>query len=75
MESTCRNCDFWEPNAAVVANKDNYGECNKLSHTETAKNPEFILPVLNNEKVFDDQGNEIEFITGANFGCNQFASA
>jgi hypothetical protein len=75
MENTCRNCEFWEPSAPVVAKKENYGECNKLSHVESKQDPDYILPVLNNGKVLNDSPEEVEFITGASFGCNQFVSA
>jgi len=75
MENTCRNCDHWEPEAQVVANNSNYGECNKLSHLESKMDPDYIIPVLNGGKAIDKNAKEVEFITGANFGCNQFATA
>lgn len=75
MESICKNCNHWEPEATVVMNKDNYGECNKLSHLESKMDPDYIIPVLNNGKVMDKDSKSVEYITGANFGCNQFAEA
>ncbi|MEX2569246.1 MAG: hypothetical protein WD431_25100 [Cyclobacteriaceae bacterium] len=75
MKNVCSNCNYWEPEAPVVANKENYGECNKLSHLESKMDPDYIIPVLNNGKPVDQDTKSIEFITGAGFGCNQFASA
>ena len=75
MDYTCQNCNYWEPEAPVVAEKENYGECNKLSHVESKMDPDYIIPVLNEGKAIEKNAKSIEFITGANFGCNQFASA
>ncbi|MFW5760010.1 MAG: hypothetical protein ACOCXH_03400 [Cyclobacteriaceae bacterium] len=75
MESICQNCNYWEPEAPVVAQREDYGECNKLSHIESKMDPDFIIPVLNDGKAIDQNAKSIEFITGATFGCNQFASA
>ncbi len=75
MESTCNNCNYWEPQAAVAKNRDNYGECNKLSHLESKDDPDYIIPVLNEGKVVERNAKAIEYITGASFGCNQFARA
>ena len=74
MEATCNHCTFWAPQAPVVQAKENFGECNKLSPSKSTS-PEFILPVLNDGKVVSDQETGMEYITGASFGCNQFASA
>ena len=38
-------------------------------------NPDYIIPVLNGGKPLDKGAKPIEFITGAEFGCNQFAQA
>ncbi|MFC0658048.1 hypothetical protein [Mongoliitalea lutea] len=75
MENTCSNCNHWAPNAPVVAKRENYGECNKLSHLESEMDPDFIIPVLNDGKPLASNTKAIEFITGASFGCNQFAKA
>lgn len=75
MENVCSNCNHWAPKAPLVTNRDNYGECNKLSHLESKMDPDYLIPVLNHKQVLDDQAKEIEYLTGANFGCNQFASA
>ncbi|MTI21693.1 hypothetical protein E1176_11735 [Fulvivirga sp. RKSG066] len=75
MQHTCKNCDHWAPEAAVVANKENYGECNKLSHIESKMDPDYIIPVLNEGKPINKDAKAIEFITGATFGCNQWAHA
>ena len=75
METNCRNCNYWHPEAAVVAKKKDYGECNKLSHLESKMDPDYIIPILNQGRAIDKNAKTIEFITGANFGCNQFASA
>lgn len=75
MKAVCANCNHWAPEAPVVANKENYGECNKLSHLESKMDPDYIIPVLNDGRPMDPNVKAIEFITGANFGCNQFASA
>lgn len=75
MKKVCSNCNYWEPKAPVVANKEDYGECNKLSHLESKMDPDYIIPVLNDGRPLDPNTKSIEFITGANFGCNQFASA
>lgn len=75
MENLCRNCNHWEPEAPVVVNKDNYGECTKLSHLESKMDPDYIIPVLNDGRPLKKDTKSIEYITGAAFGCNQFASA
>ncbi|MCH7401008.1 hypothetical protein ACFOUP_02120 [Belliella kenyensis] len=75
MEKTCSNCNHWQPEAPVVAKKENYGECNKLSHIDSKMDPDYIIPVLNNGKPLNADAKAVEFITGANFGCNQFAEA
>ncbi|UII25157.1 hypothetical protein LVD15_17835 [Fulvivirga maritima] len=75
MENVCKNCNHWAPEAPVVANKENYGECNKLSHVESKMDPDFIIPVLNGGKPVNSESKEIEYITGSTFGCNQFAQA
>jgi hypothetical protein len=75
MENTCNHCNHWTPQAPIVAKKENYGECNKLSHIESKSDPDYIIPVLNEGKAIDKNAKTIEFITGANFGCNQFARA
>jgi hypothetical protein len=71
MERVCSNCNYWAPEAPVVANKKDFGECNKLSHVESKMDPAYIIPVLNDGKPI----NSVEFVTGAGFGCNHFASA
>lgn len=43
MNKVCSNCNYWEPKAAVVAKKENYGECNKLSHLESKMDPDYII--------------------------------
>ena len=72
METICKNCYYWKPEAPIVAHKNNVGECDKLGHITNAMKPEYILPVLNDGKPITDGGKEIEYITMANFGCNQF---
>ncbi len=75
MQAICRNCNHWAPQAPVVSRKKDYGECNKLSHLESKMDPDYIIPVLNDGKVIEGDSKAIEFITGASFGCNQFAEA
>ncbi len=75
MQNTCIHCNHWEPAAPVVQNKKDYGECNKLSHVESDMDPDFIIPVLNGGKPIAKGTNPFEFITTADFGCNQFAQA
>lgn len=72
METVCRNCDYWKPEAPVVAKKDNYGECDKLGHITADMHPDYILPVLNDGKLVTIGAKEVEYITMASFGCNQF---
>lgn len=76
METVCKNCDYWKPEAPVVAKKENYGECDKLGHITETMHPDYILPVLNDGKLVSDaKQKEVEYITMANFGCNQFRAA
>ena len=75
MENTCSNCNHWAPQAPIAQNKSDYGECNKLSHIESKMDPDYIIPVLNQGRPIEKNAKEIEFITGASFGCNQFARA
>ncbi|UII20118.1 hypothetical protein [Fulvivirga ligni] len=74
MENVCKNCNHWAPEASVVANKENYGECNKLSHIESKMDPDYIIPVLHDGKPITKDSKGIEYITGSNFGCNQFTA-
>jgi hypothetical protein len=69
MEATCKNCSHWDTQAPVVQEKSDMGECNKLSQPEN-KQMAYILPVLQT-----GSASGVEFITGADFGCNQFAQA
>lgn len=75
METICKNCDYWKTSAPVVAEKTNYGECDKLGHITDQMKPEYILPVLNDGKLVSEGNKEIEYITIASFGCNQFKAA
>ena len=75
MEYVCKKCNYWNQEAPVVQDKENMGECERLSHVTDVVNPEFILPVLNDGKPVSDGRSEIEFITMAHFGCNQFSEA
>jgi hypothetical protein len=75
MERVCSNCNYWAPEAPIVANKKDFGECNKLSHLESKMDPDYIIPVLNDGKPVNQNSKAIEFVTGAAFGCNLFASA
>ncbi len=63
MEATCKSCNHWENEAPAVQNRDGFGECEVLNESSM----KFILPVLQNQSV-----NATEFITNADFGCNQF---
>ena len=71
--NTCRECNYWEPEAPVAKNKENLGECNKLSHPEVEMKSEYLLPVLNGQDL--EKMEDTEILTAANFGCNQFAQA
>ena len=75
MEYLCRNCNYWNQEAPAVENKSDVGECEKLSHITNVTEPELILPVLHDGRPITDGRKEIEFITVANFGCNQFQAA
>ena len=75
MECICKNCNHWNREAPIVENKSDVGECERLGHISNVNTPEFILPVINNGAPVSKGNEEIEYITVANFGCNQFSAA
>ena len=68
MEATCNNCNHWDTQTAAVQTRKGFGECNELSNPKAEMH--FILPVLQN-----GDPRQVEFITGAEFGCNHFQPA
>ena len=68
--NTCSNCNFWKPDAPLVAGRPEMGACNKLRHPGVEMKSEYVLPVVNSIAVSD---RKMEFLTGANFGCNHYA--
>ena len=68
MDATCSNCNHWDTKTAAVQTREGFGECNELSHPKA--NMYYILPVVDAGKPTD-----VEFITGAEFGCNHFQPA
>ena len=74
MEATCDHCTHWEQTSTMETSaKNNFGKCNEL--TEEHREPEYIIPVLNNGKPVTDKVDHYAFMTGAKFGCNHFAQA
>lgn len=76
MQATCDHCTHWEQTSTMEAsdkNKNEFGKCNEL--TEEHREPEYIIPVLNNGKPVTDKVDHYAFMTGAKFGCNHFAQA
>lgn len=67
MEATCKSCGHWEHDAPAVQNRENFGECEVLSES----GPRFVLPVLQDQSA----NPSAEFITSADFGCNQYDPA
>ncbi len=67
MEATCKTCNHWEDHAPAVQNRENFGECEVLSNNGM----KFVLPVLQDQSA----PTGAEFITSAEFGCNQYDSA
>ena len=63
MEATCKSCNHWATDAPAVQNRDNFGECDVLSESGM----KYVLPVLQ-----DQSASATDFITSADFGCNQF---
>lgn len=72
MEATCNHCNHWEKDQAKVntPKPEVFGRCNELSHHSFA--PEYIVPVLNNGRPISQSGEDYDYITGADFGCNHF---
>ena len=68
MDATCNNCNHWDTAAPAVSDKSGFGECNELSHPKAEMR--FILPVVQNT-----DPSSVEFLTGADFGCNHFQPA
>lgn len=71
MDATCSNCNHWDTDTAAVkaqATTTGFGECNELSNPKAEMH--FILPVIQN-----GDPRQVEFITGAEFGCNHFQAA
>ncbi len=66
MQAICNNCNHWDTATPAVQERQGFGECNELSHPKADMH--FILPVIQN-----GDPREVEFITGAEFGCNHFA--
>ena len=66
MEATCKSCNHWENETPAVQNRDNFGECEVLSESGMR----YVLPVLQ-----DQSASASEFITSADFGCNQYDAA
>lgn len=71
--NTCKECNYWAPEAPLAKERDNMGECNKLSYPETEIKTDYVLPVLNGQEL--EKMKHTEILTAANFGCNQFAQA
>ena len=69
--NTCSECTFWAPEAPIAKEKDNMGECNKLSHPKIEMNKDFLLPILEGHNLKEMTNTEI--LTMGNFGCNQFS--
>jgi len=69
--NTCSECTFWAPEAPIVKEKENMGECNKLSHPKIEIDKDLLLPVLEGQDMMDMKQTEI--LTTADFGCNQFS--
>ena len=67
MEATCSNCNHWETETPAVQNRDNYGECEVLSPSESSMS--YVLPVVESDH---SPLKDVEFITTGEFGCNQF---
>ncbi len=66
MEATCNHCNHWQTETAAAAkHPQGFGECNELSHPKAEMH--YILPVLQN-----GDPRSVEYITGADFGCNHF---
>lgn len=68
MDATCNNCNHWDTATPAVTNKQGFGECEELSHPKAEMR--FILPVVQGTS-----SENVEFITGAAFGCNHFQPA
>ena len=68
MDATCNHCSHWDTATPAVTDKQGFGECNELSQPKA--NMYYILPVVQS-----GDPREVEFITGAEFGCNHFAPA
>lgn len=67
MSATCKSCNHWDTTATAVAHHDNFGECGVLS-TNAVK---YVLPVIQTDQAVKGT----EFLTKADFGCNQYAEA
>ncbi len=65
MEATCKTCNHWENSTPVAQQRDNFGACEVLSESGM----KFVLPVLQSQSA-----NSTDFITSADFGCNQYDS-
>ena len=68
MDATCSNCNHWDAQTEAVKQREGFGECNELSQPKADMH--YILPVINN-----GDPTSVEFITGAEFGCNHFQAA
>lgn len=68
---TCSECTYWAPEAAPVKEKDNLGECGKLSFPKMEMNEDLLLPILSGHELKEMAKTEI--VTMADFGCNQFS--
>ena len=68
MDATCNHCSHWDTATPAVTDKQGFGECNELSQPKA--NMYYILPVIQNGDPRD-----VEFITGAEFGCNHFQAS
>ncbi|MEM6395457.1 MAG: hypothetical protein AAF741_03855 [Bacteroidota bacterium] len=64
MQATCKSCNHWDTNTTAVSQFDNFGECGVLSESGV----QFVLPVLQDQSA----PTGTEFITQADFGCNQY---
>ena len=68
MDTTCANCNHWDTNTEAVQQRQGFGECHELSQPKAEMH--YILPVIQN-----GDPRSVEFITGAEFGCNHFQPA
>lgn len=64
MANTCNHCNHWDNNTASVQD-DKFGECGVLN----SDGMQYVLPVIQQDR------SNVNMVTSADFGCNQFAAA